>query len=173
MVAGNPQPRECWVRPACGWVLPAGPRPAQVPAHERQRGGRCRGGGDSADRAIVPGWVETGGYAPAYGGGPTRPRAASTKVSARLEPSVAAPSAAPETVGGSAQSVTGEAPELFTRIATRRLRVWDLAHRRSASESSVEQILVCPIQVAFVDAADPSLPWMDKRVLAAVCCAVG
>ena len=24
--------------------------------------------------------------------------------------------------------------------------------------------MVCPIQVAFVDAADPSLPWMDKRV---------
>ena len=119
----------------------------------------------------MPGWVEPGGFAPAYGGGPTRPKAAKTKSAVRLDPpDVEEGNAREARVSGErastavAHAVTAEAPELFTRIATRGLRVWDLNHGRPAPELTLEQITGCPIQVAFVDAAEATSPWMDQRV---------
>jgi len=75
----NGGPREWHVCPSCGWIpehLIAG---KHVPVHNARRGGRCRGSEERAVRAVVPGWVEPDGYAPAFGARQTGVRRSSAK----------------------------------------------------------------------------------------------
>ncbi|SEB29433.1 hypothetical protein SAMN04490239_0090 [Rhodococcus koreensis] len=63
---GATRQRRVAICASCGW------RPGQltaskrVPAHDAYRGGRCRGADEKPAWAVVPNWVEPGGYAPAF-----------------------------------------------------------------------------------------------------------
>ena len=61
------QPRKRGVCPSCGFYPEHLTADRRIPEHTAPRGGRCRGTADKPARAVVPDWLEPGGYAPAFG----------------------------------------------------------------------------------------------------------